>query len=234
MLVTWHPRLPARPEGFLNSVSFSLTREEADFLIDRIVTTHQDSLLAHLALRCAPAEVRFPWQHPDLASFTPMHRELLDHARRFSEVMHGAALLYNLALVELAQRTELVEEHRVSLRTWARELDRADLRRWSLPRLWELTQDQGRTLTPATVSFIRAWVELALTQSEALVEDPSARVLIEQREQRLKGGPLALPQCARAGPVERSRRDGAAELSLADRTVVPERSARRAGGTLRC
>ncbi|XYI02553.1 DUF6361 family protein [Sorangium sp. So ce1128] len=185
-LVTWHPRLP-RPEGFPDSVSFSLTREEAEFLTDCIVTAHKDSLLAHLALHCAPAEVDFPWQHPDLAGFAPAHRDLLDHARRFSDVMHGAALLYNLALAELAQRAELVDEHRSRLQAWARDLDLADLRRWSLHRLWELVLEQGRTVTQPTLGFVRNWVELALSRPQALADDPSARALVEQREQRLKG-----------------------------------------------
>jgi hypothetical protein len=186
-LVTWHPRLPEPPTDFPDSVSFALTREEAEFLTDCIVTTHKDSLLSHLALRCAPAEVDFPWRHPELAGFAPEHRELLEHARRFSEVMHGAALLYNLALAELAQRAELVDEHRSRLQAWTRELDLADLRRWSLHRFWALILEPGRTVTQATLGFISNWVGLARSSPETLAEHPSARAMVEQREQRLKG-----------------------------------------------
>jgi hypothetical protein len=101
--------------------------------------------------------------------------------------MHGAALLYNLALAELAQRAELVFEYRAKLVAWAGALDLADLRSWSLLRLWELTIDQGHTITQTTRTFVQAWVELASSKANAVVDDPFARMLIERRERSLKG-----------------------------------------------
>lgn len=38
--VTWHPELPATPESFPEHATMTLTREEADFLRDRIVAEH--------------------------------------------------------------------------------------------------------------------------------------------------------------------------------------------------
>lgn len=186
-LETWHPRLPAPPSEFPEGVTFALTQDEAEFLRDRILTTQKDSLLAHLALHCAPADVAFAWQHPDRAGFSQLHRELLDHARRFSEVMHGAALLYNLALAERAQRAELVDEHRANLKAWADALDLADLRGWSLARLWDLTMDQGHTITQTTRTFVQAWVEFASSKPHAVADDSFARKLVESREKGLKG-----------------------------------------------
>jgi hypothetical protein len=110
--VTWHPRLPKPPEGFPERLDFALTPEEASFLRDRLVETHGDSLLAHLALHCTPVEVDFPWEHPDRATFPATHGELLMHAQRFSRAMHGAAILYNLLLAHLAGQEELHDEHR--------------------------------------------------------------------------------------------------------------------------
>ena len=186
-LVTWHPRVPPPPDGFPEGASFALTREEADFLLDRIATSQKDSLLAHLALRCKPAESAFPWEHPEHAGFSTPHREVLDHARLFSEVMHGAALLYNLALAEVAKRDELREEHRANLAAWTKGLDHAGVRGWSLPRLWELTFDQGHTISSTTRTFVRAWVELTAGKPEALAEDTHAKLLVERRERTLKG-----------------------------------------------
>ncbi len=82
--VTWHPRLPPAPPDFPGAADFNLTAEEAGFLLDRMKRSHPDSLLAHLALHCEPADVGAPWHHPDLASFSDSHREL-------------AAALYDLA-----------------------------------------------------------------------------------------------------------------------------------------
>lgn len=186
-LQTWHARLPAPPDGFPKQLDFALTHEEGEFLLDRLMATQKDSLLAHLALRCAPAEVGFPWEHPKRAGFAPLHSELLEHARRFSEVMVGAALLYNLVLAELADRPELVSEHRASLAEWAQRLDRADLRGWSLSRLWELTTYQSHLVKEPTRRFVSSWVELAAAKPEAIADDAFARNLVQRREMSLKG-----------------------------------------------
>jgi hypothetical protein len=187
-LSTWHLRLPSPPKGFPQKVDFVLSREEAEFLLDRLVNTQKDSLLSHLALGSSPAEVDFPWEHPDRAGFTPLHRELLDNARRFSEIMHGAALLYNLLLAEIAKRQELAEEHRNNLTAWAEGLDLAALRSWSLLRLWELTTDQSHIIKERTRAFVGAWVDIATSKPTALADDAFARTLIEHRERSLKGG----------------------------------------------
>lgn len=186
-LQTWHPRVPAPPNGFPDGASFALTREEAEFILDRIASSQKDSLLAHLVLRCKPADVAFPWKHPERAGFSEPHREWLDHARRFSKVMQGAAFLYNLALAEIAKRDDLIEVHRANLVKWAKGLDRTDIRAWSLARLFELTMDQGHTITIATRQFIQAWVELAAGKPETLADDSFAKMLVERRERKLKG-----------------------------------------------
>jgi len=46
------------------------------------------------------APVDFPWEHPRAAEAPAQVREELLQARIFSEVMHGAAILYNLMLAE--------------------------------------------------------------------------------------------------------------------------------------
>jgi len=103
---TWHPRLPDPPEGFpdkVKNLGFDLTPEEASFLLDCILKSQRESLLAYLALNCKPVDCEFPWQHPDTGRFSATHRELLNHAEMFSTLMHGAGFLYNLMLAELAE-----------------------------------------------------------------------------------------------------------------------------------
>jgi hypothetical protein len=97
--VTWHPKLPKRPGQFPGEASIRLTSDEAQFLREQVVISQPRSLLAKLMF-LPPADVDFPWQHPQLARFDERHRRLLHHARLLSEVMYGAALLYNLLLAE--------------------------------------------------------------------------------------------------------------------------------------
>ena len=93
--VTWHPQLPEPPEDFPYGLSFALTRDEAEFLRDAIVTNCSGTLLAWLAREGRPGRVDRPWEHPDLARFTRRDHTLLQHARLFSTVMLGAAIVYN-------------------------------------------------------------------------------------------------------------------------------------------
>ena len=58
----------------------------------------------------------FAWEHPHCAELPPKLREMLDHAQNFSEVMHGAPLLYNLILAEQAHRKESVAKYRREFR----------------------------------------------------------------------------------------------------------------------
>lgn len=193
--LTWHTRLPSPPAGFPMQVNFALTTEEANFIQDRLQRTHPESLLAHLALHCKPSNVEAPWLHPDRATFRTRHIELLDHAKCFSEVMHGAALIYNLALTEKLtletpdKRTnweKKVEEYRERLSQWASKLRYSDLSAWSISRLWELTLSRDHTITPATRNFVQSWIRITLDRPARLGEDGEARDLIRQREMSLK------------------------------------------------
>ena len=185
--VTWHSRLPQAPKGFPEKVDFQLTREEADFLLERITRSHPDSLFAHLAMHCNLADVEAPWLHPDWASFRPDHRKLLDHARLFSDTMHGAALLYNLQLTEIKHLPEKVTEYRTLLGNWAKSLDIGIVRRWDLKDLWNLTIGHGHTITAATRRFVETWIDLVISRASVISDDKKARHLIEMRERILKG-----------------------------------------------
>ncbi len=183
---TWHPRIPEPPAGFPEEVDFTLTREEASFLVDRIVFSHPDSLLAFLARQCQPADVDAPWQHPDYGSFESHHKVLLHHARLFSDMMHGASLLYNILLAERRQWDERIEEHRAAFRDWEETLDRDALQSWNLGQLWEQTMDKGHTITRRTRAFVEGWAERVRTTSDSMVDDTTAREAVQQREIGLK------------------------------------------------
>lgn len=192
--ITWHQRLPKPPKDFPVEAGFALSQEEASFLLDRIQDSHPKSLLAHLALRGEPADIDAPWEHPDSASFPKEHIELLSHARIFSVVMHGAALIYNLALADARRWSDKKEEHEAGLQAWLKEIDLDEVRNWSLSRFWEITvnqdegQDQVRIINPKTRRFVEEWVAAILTHGDGIGEDNSTRELIRRRETSLKKG----------------------------------------------
>jgi hypothetical protein len=94
----WNPTIPAAPKGFPNEDSggFDLTSKEANWLQERILQRADDTLLAHLV--CGPrlTESGAPWEEPGTSKAPAEMKATLEHARRFSVAMNGAALLYNL------------------------------------------------------------------------------------------------------------------------------------------
>lgn len=182
---TWHPKLPEAPDGFPHDTDFRLTAEEGDFVRERIVTTHPRSLLAYLVLHARPADAPFPWMHPDLAAFPEESRELLEHARLFSQAMEGTAILYNLMLAEVAAQSGLVDEHRHGMARWSAALDRDGIRAWPLDRFWMLVSGTSHTVTHRARTFVGSWVEAIRGHDE---DSPHTRALVRARETLLKGG----------------------------------------------
>jgi hypothetical protein len=197
--ITWHPKLPEVPAGFPEVTSIQLTREEAQFIQDQIVTTQPLSLLARIIL-LPLAKVDFPWEHPALGGFTPEHRELLHHARLLSEVAYGAAILYNLMLAEVQRSEELADARRNDAKEWLKSLDHASLRQWSFDWVGQLAVTHQQVVSPQTLEFCKKWLALVCLRGDSVFDNCDARTLVRNREIRLKGGrsrftnPLALDQ----------------------------------------
>jgi hypothetical protein len=135
--------------------------------------------------------VPFPWAHPQDAELPDHLREQLAHARLFSEVLHGAALLYNLMLAELQHATDLTDTYRDHLHEWATLLEqrRHALETWDVARLLHLLRADGARIPATTAGFVQQWVSLVRTpeQAHAITESEPARRLIRAREQATKG-----------------------------------------------
>jgi hypothetical protein len=187
---TWHPKLPEPQPNFPEHPRFRLTRAEGHFFRDCLMRPScNDSLLAHLAWHCEPAEVDFPWQHPRLGSFSDKHQELLENARLFSITMHGAAILYNLLLAEAGSLGDLEITYRDAFQQWAREMapDRHRVEKWILHRFWQVARHPAHTITTQAQSFVKSWVGLFLEHGSRVVSREDARKLVRNREVHLKG-----------------------------------------------
>lgn len=215
----WHPGLPDIPRGFPEHANFSLTIEEALYLRDRVTLKHSKSLLAALLLRPDLVESDFPWEHPIVHTLPAQLKSTLKYAQNFSQVMHGAAILYNLMLsrqVPHDKGREWEEDYTELLNTWAQNIAKRgrEIRDWSLPDLWIVLDNLEARVHPATKTFIQHWVELCrshLDSLERLAQEPTALTLITQRERLLKkararlNNPRALetwPGSAGAGQLE--------------------------------
>ena len=190
----WHHAIPRCPTKFPNEASLSLRRIDAEYLRERLLSCAPASLFALFLDRgYEPGGASYAWEHPRLADFPGELREQLSHARNFSEVMHGSALLYNLMLSEKARREMLVEQYRDQFRVWGRRMIEADLvfREWDRSRVWQLIDDTDARITPHTRAFVDKWVELARLPLKGANEE-HARRLIHEREWTLKRGQARL------------------------------------------
>lgn len=188
----WDAGLPSAPARFPDGMKLPLESAEAEYLAERIVATHPTRLLAALAQDDRAWEpCDFPWDHPSQGSFTARHREQLQHARLFSESVHGAPLLYNLMLAEKADNRDREEQYQERLTAWAERIEKASdaIASWDQSRFWRLVVEGGGRVGPRTQGFVTRWLALALPKGQAkgMTKSKAARQLIAERERSLKG-----------------------------------------------
>lgn len=199
----WDPRMPEPPGGWLDATNFAVSREEAEYLTDRFTFEAPESLLAHfLHLAKPPGNADFPWKHVQSTELPTSLGEELNHARRFSEAMHGASLLYNLMLAREKGSDELVETYEESLAEWWEKLKHRtdEFSTWNRSRFWALLAAWRARVSPPAHSFIETWLD-AIGQApriEVILSDHDLQALIRDRERFLKrsrarvGNPRAL------------------------------------------
>ena len=205
---TWHAGLPAPPRGFPKLDTLSLTATEAEYLQDRVAQSLPQSLLAHLfrqvrAKNAGEADgCGFVWEHPGYADFAPEHKEQVEHARLFSEVIYGAPVLYNLLLARRVHAGTRGVERRGSegkaahyegqLAQWSRGLDRSALAAWSVDDFWATVALSAR-INHGTRAFVSEWMALVkagvldVQEHGAPADDSEAATLVRRREKALKG-----------------------------------------------
>jgi len=181
----WHASLPDPPAGWPEGASLTLRGEEADYLRERIRENCVGTMLAALVeRRVAWTEVRFPWQL-DAPELTDGQQALLAHAQRFSERMHGAALLYNHELAKRRRDEEAEADYRRELEDWVADEAAADHSIAPLDELWPLLGDLGSRHSPQTRRFVADWATLT-TDSRRVLADPGLVARIQEREFEVK------------------------------------------------
>jgi hypothetical protein len=114
------------------------------------------------------------------------------HARNFSEVMHGAALLYNLLLAEQKAGGEFITHYRDALGVWfdAMRARRSDLNVWNRVAFWNLLGDRGARIRGVTRRFVDDWMNLVLPAPSvsAIADSLAARRLVINQEHAVKPG----------------------------------------------
>jgi len=188
----WDADLPPAPDGLPKEASFDLTRAEAEYLHEMIRLHHPRSLFAFILDRPVSADgANFPWDLDMLREAGDELRRQVEHARCFSEVRQGAAILYNLLLSRMDPvREEVVEKCLGLWDDWLALMSsrREAHREWNLADFWRLLDQQGRPPRRPTRDFLEAWHRLVVAQEpDGARESESAQGLIKTREHAIKG-----------------------------------------------
>ena len=195
----WDLAVPGPPDEWLRECTLSLQPEESDYLRQKMVTAGPDTLLAHLLRRAeaVPADIVHPWDALDASSASSALLERVEYARWFSEVISGAALLYNLLLAEAAMRRNLqsgseerADRYREDLVEWAAlmsarasAIDAAER-----ARFWQLIHLGGGRVPESSRVFLDRWFDMALAAPDTIADSTVAREHLIERERRLKRG----------------------------------------------
>jgi hypothetical protein len=183
----WHLGLPPMPDVFPNQASFKLNQAEASYLLDRIMHSCKNTLLAYLVSEGQKTKVSYVWGHPDYGRFPSNLQNQIEHARNFAISINGAALLYNLMLAEKRESEELVDKYLERLEVWQAQMDTIQFSNWNQNDFWELVEGAGR-IHPMTRRFVSDWLALIRdgVNQENISNSDEARALIFYRERRLK------------------------------------------------
>lgn len=195
----WDLDFPDATDGLFRDTTLTLKPAESIYLRRKMVMAEPDTLLAHL-LRRADAiadDVVYPWDTLDHASASESLIERVTYARWFSEMISGAALLYNLLLAEAATRRNLqsggthrVESYRAALEDWAALIGAraAAIEGADRSRFWQLVHLRGGRVPESTRVFLDRWFDMAIAAPSDVVDSKVARDHLVDREYRLKRG----------------------------------------------
>jgi hypothetical protein len=182
------PYLPPAPADLLESASFELRPEDADFLTDRMLATTKGSMLAWLLAHNDTTAGEWIWAHPDSGSFPAGLARIDDHGRRFHTAIHGAALLYNLLLAERRESRDLIDAHRDAIGEWRKELAaERPFDAWDRSDFWALLYELNPRISPLTRRFVDRWLD-SVGGDDAIADDDLLRKFVRDRELQLKGG----------------------------------------------
>lgn len=180
--------VPADP-GFLDRATFDLTCEQRDYLTERIGESTEGSLLSWFCFNDTTTsvdDVAWAWDHPAIEHVPAELQTWLDHGRRFSLAIHGAALVYNLLLSEKSKDDDLADSYRGEIRAWRDELQRErTFSGWDRDEFWQLLSTRNR-IQPRTRTFVGMWLNL-VDADDDVADSAHARDLVAHREQSIKG-----------------------------------------------
>ncbi|MDP9420624.1 MAG: DUF6361 family protein [Actinomycetota bacterium] len=195
----WHPTLPQHPDRFFSfeSATFELTYDEASWLAERLADQVADTMLGYLVLhRLRPSSgTTAPWEEPSIGRLPDHLRAVVEHARLFSQAIHGAVLVYNLLLGRRAvvlgfdnAAAHVANYEELLSNWWSDTAADPAMANWSRDEFWDVVRASGANVTLPTTTWVNAWLDRVADGSAGrAAKDSGVSTLVADRERRLKG-----------------------------------------------
>jgi hypothetical protein len=192
----WNETLPIPPAGFpqTDERGLKLSRDEARWLQERILTTCQGTMLAHVVGSDVSPEQssRAPWADPACRNAQGEPAQWLKDAEAFSFIHNGATILYQYLLAELSVNRfsfgeDTLEPTLRLLEAWEerRGSKRDLLANWDVDDYLARAKALNRGINSSTADFARAMLTAALSPSK-LIDNEEFRAAVETREKLMK------------------------------------------------
>lgn len=187
----WDEGIPEPPSELPGDEGLELTKDEAQYLLEKLSINCPKSLLTNIVHLCKVARKDFIWENTFVDKLNNDLQTKVMHAQNFSEIMLGAALNYNCMLAEKKQNEELVNIYKEKLAKWQVKINaRANMfLKWNLDDFWNLVFYEPTINVPnRTKRFIDKWIEIILKNVEDIFRrEKELDMLIYEREREVKG-----------------------------------------------
>jgi hypothetical protein len=187
----WDEGLPESPQELPGKEGLDLTKNEAQYLLEKLSINCRESLLTNIICLRKTAKKDFVWENTFIAKLNHDLPIKVRHAQNFSEIMRGAALVYNYLLAEKKESKELINKYKEKLVAWQMVMSsRAKIfLNWNLEHFWNLVYSE-RTINVSsrTKRFIDQWIEIVLKNiDDIFVNEEGIKGLVDYREKEVKG-----------------------------------------------
>jgi len=187
----WDEGLPESPQELPGKEGLDLTQSEAQYLLEKLLINCRESLLTNIIYLRKTARKDFVWKNTFIDKLNNDLQTKVMHAQNFSEIMQGAALVYNYLLAEKKESEELINKYKEKLAEWQIAMSsRAEIfLNWNLDDFWNLVYHEPTiNVSNRTKRFINQWIEMVLKNiDDIFVNEDEMENLIYTRELEVKG-----------------------------------------------
>jgi hypothetical protein len=187
----WDEGIPELPGELPGKEGLDLTKNEAQYLLEKLSINCPKSLLTNIIYLRKSAKRDFIWENIFINKLNNDLQIKVIHAQNFSEIMQGAALVYNYLLAEKKESEELINKYKEKSADWQMAMSsRVEIfLNWNLDLFWNLVYSE-RTINVSsrTKRFIDQWIGIILKNIDDIFsKKEEINRLIYERELEVKG-----------------------------------------------